>query len=217
MLFCPSVRRITKHNVKNKTHDSCKCTFCVQSIFFTIVRQKHWQNRGVVNLVERRRKRVSKSRHGGNCRTCWHPGGRVGVGLYRIWDTVCVSVRMCTSEKHLEPSTWTLKRGCVCVCVCPSACCGVCLKIYLSVHVFASLYLWLFSGCTPPVYTMSTLRESSSETLMLIDPSEDVWTQVCCRRLWVWHGCQGILGNRGAYRARAENATSQGTSDPVLF
>lgn len=40
------------------------------------------------------------------------------------------------------------------VCVCQST---VCLQIYLSLHVYVS-FLWLFSGCIPPVYTMSTLR-----------------------------------------------------------
>lgn len=73
-----------------------------------------------------------------------------------------------------------------------------------SVSLFTSLSGLFFRGCTPPVYTVSTLWESGSETLMLIDPSEEVWTQVCCRRPWLWHGYQGIQSNWGAWRATAE-------------
>lgn len=126
-------------------------------------------------------------------------------------------------QKHPDVLNWTQKyniglttEDCLCVSVFWPLW-RVSTNLYLSLHVAVSLFLWMFSGCTPPVYTMSTLRASSSETLMLIDPSEEAWTQVCCRRPWLWHGCRGILGYRGAYRARAESATSRGTSDPVLF
>lgn len=59
-----------------------------------------------------------------------------------------------------------------------------CVLTNLSLFSRLGLLLRLFLGCTPPVYTMSTQCESSSETLMLIDPRE-VWTQVCCRRPWL--------------------------------
>jgi len=102
---------------------------------------------------------------------------------------MCGDLLVCSHVK--EPPEldreWQLARGQrqrnVCVCVCLSDRNGARLQIYLSLHVSVSLFLWMFSGCTPPVYTMSTLQESSSETLMLIDPSEEAWTQVCCRRL----------------------------------
>ena len=91
--------------------------------------------------------------------------------------------------------------------------------VYTSVFLLTSLSV-SFCGCSQPVSlqcTLSTLQDRSSETLMLIDPSEEVWTQVCCRRPWLWHGCQGILGNQRAYRSTTESVTSQSTSDPVLF
>ncbi|KAM7417331.1 hypothetical protein PAMA_017140 [Pampus argenteus] len=58
------------------------------------------------------------------------------------------------------------------------------------------------TGCIPPVYTMSTLQESGSETLMLIDPSEEVWTQpgttgTLQLALSNGHGGGGLLGNTG--------------------
>lgn len=85
----------------------------------------------------------------------------------------------------------------LCVCHLTAAVC-----VYKSMSLFTYLSVSL-CGCTPPVYTMSTLRGSSSETLMLIDPSEEVWTQVCCRRPWLWHGCQGILGNRRGLKGQS--------------
>ncbi|KAG7224782.1 hypothetical protein INR49_013495 [Caranx melampygus] len=60
----------------------------------------------------------------------------------------------------------------------------------------------LSESCTPPVYTVSTLRESSSETLMLIDPSEEVWTQLPRLTLLPPSLCSKIEKDRKKERGR---------------